>query len=87
MQVSFGFQESDARLAFERLKKVIEQAGGSGVAFVDYYPLSASIAAQVRKVRGEFFDPARPPAGSMLTFESLPSMDAGFAVDAIAVKE
>jgi enamine deaminase RidA (YjgF/YER057c/UK114 family) len=86
-QVSFGFQESDARLAFERLKKVIEQAGGSGVAFVDYYPLSASIAAQVRKVRGEFFDPSRPPAGSMVTFESLPSMDAGFAVDAIAVKD
>ena len=86
-QVSFGFQETDARLAFGRLKKVIEQAGGGDIAFVHYYPLSASIAAQVRKVRAEFFDPARPPAGSLLPFESLPSMDAGFAVDAVAIKE
>ena len=86
-QVSFGFQEADGRLAFGRLKKVIEQAGGADIAFVHYYPLSASIAAQVRKVRSEFFDPARPPAGSLLPFESLPSMDAGFAVDAIAIKE
>jgi enamine deaminase RidA (YjgF/YER057c/UK114 family) len=86
-QVSFGFAESDARLAFGRLKKVIEQAGGTAVAFAGYYPLSESIAGQVRKVRTEFFDTAHPPAGTMLSFESLPSMDAGFAIDAIAVKE
>jgi len=87
-QVSFGYEEKDARLAFERLKKAIEQAGAStsDVAFVHYYPLSRGIAAQVRKVRAEFFDSARPPAGTLLVFESLPSMDAGFGVDAVAVK-
>lgn len=88
-QVSFGYEEKDARLAFERLNRALEQAGAStrSVAFAHYYPLSSGIAAQMRKIRTEFFDPARPPASSMLIFESLPSMDAGFAVDVVAVKE
>jgi enamine deaminase RidA (YjgF/YER057c/UK114 family) len=87
-QVSFGYEEKDARLAFERSKRVLEQTGASmaDVAFAHYYPLSAGISTQVRKVRAEFFDNAHPPAGSMLLFESLPSMDAGFAVDLVAVK-
>lgn len=87
-QVSFGYEEKDARLALDRSKRVLEQAGASmaDVAFTHYYPLSAGIAAQVRKIRAEFFNGAHPPAGSMLLFESLPSMDAGFAVDMVAVK-
>ena len=56
------------------------------MAFADYYPLSLDIAAQVRKLRAEVFDAAPPPAGTLLLFEGLPSMDAGFAVDAVAVK-
>ena len=84
-QDSFGYQEADARLAFERLKKSLEQAGATpkNVAYADYYPLSPGLGAQVRKVRGEFFD---HPASTMLIFEGLPSMDAGFAVDVVAVK-
>jgi enamine deaminase RidA (YjgF/YER057c/UK114 family) len=87
-QVSFGFAEKDARLAFERLEKSLEQAGTStrGVAFAQYFALSPGIAEQVRKVRGEFFDAARPPAGSLEPVEGLPSMDAGFAMDVVAVK-
>jgi enamine deaminase RidA (YjgF/YER057c/UK114 family) len=88
-QVSFGYQERDARLAFERLAKSVENAGASvkDVAFAHYYPLSGGIAAQVRKIRGEFFDAEHPPAGTLLTFEGLPSMDAGFAVDVVAAKD
>jgi enamine deaminase RidA (YjgF/YER057c/UK114 family) len=88
-QVSFGYQERDARLAFERLSKSLENAGASlkDVAFAHYYPLSGGIAAQVRKIRGEFFDAEHPPAGTLLTFEGLPSMDAGFAVDVVAAKD
>jgi enamine deaminase RidA (YjgF/YER057c/UK114 family) len=84
-QYSFGYQEADARLAFERLKKSLEQAGttAQNVAYAHYYPLSPSLGAEVRKVRAEFFG---HPAATMLTFEGLPSMDAGFAVDVIAVK-
>jgi len=86
-QVSFGYEEKDARLAFDRLKRAVEQAGGAigDVAFAHYYPLALRIAAQVRKVRAEVFGNA--PAGSSLIFESLPSMDAGFAVDVIALKK
>jgi enamine deaminase RidA (YjgF/YER057c/UK114 family) len=87
-QVSFGFAEKDARLAFERLEKSLEQAGTSArsVAFAQYYALSSGIADQVRKVRTEFFDASRPPAGSLEPVEGLPSMDAGFAMDVVAVK-
>jgi enamine deaminase RidA (YjgF/YER057c/UK114 family) len=56
------------------------------VAFADYYPLSLDIAAQVRQISAEVFDAAHPPAGTLSLFEGLPSMDAGFAVDAVAVK-
>jgi enamine deaminase RidA (YjgF/YER057c/UK114 family) len=84
-QDSFGYQEADARLAFERLKRSLEQAGTTpkNVAYANYYPLSPGLGVQVRKVRGEFFD---HPAATMLIFEGLPSMDAGFAVDVVAVK-
>jgi enamine deaminase RidA (YjgF/YER057c/UK114 family) len=88
-QVSFGYQEQDSRLALGRLQKALEGVGASpaDVAFAHYYPLSFGIANQVRKLRATFFNAAHPPAGSMLLFEGLPSMDAGFAVDVVAVKE
>jgi hypothetical protein len=55
------------------------------VAWSSIYPLSNSIGDQVRKIRFEFYDPARPPASTLLAFEGLPSMDASFAVDTVAV--
>lgn len=84
-QYSFGYREPDARLAFERLTKSIEQAGANpaNIAYAHYYPLSASLETEVRKVRADFF---RNPACTSLLFEGLPSMDAGFGVDVIAVK-
>jgi enamine deaminase RidA (YjgF/YER057c/UK114 family) len=85
-QVSYGYQESNSRLAFERLQKVLEASGVSGrdVVFAHYYPLADPLAAQVRKLRPAFFPAA---AGSLLLFEGLPGMDAGFAVDVVAAKE
>jgi enamine deaminase RidA (YjgF/YER057c/UK114 family) len=87
MQVAFGFQDADARLAFGRLEKELATVGASvkDVAWSSIYPLSNSIAEQVRKIRFEFYDKARPPASTMLPFEGLPSMDASFAVDVVAV--
>ncbi|MBZ5590720.1 MAG: hypothetical protein LAP39_00675 [Acidobacteriia bacterium] len=86
-QVAFGMQDTDARLAFGRLEKELAAVGASikDVAWSSIYPLSTSIADEVRKVRFEFYDAARPPASTLLPFEGLPSMDASFAVDAIAV--
>ncbi len=86
-QIAYGYQDSDARLAFQRLAKALDQGGSSikDVAFAHLYPLSSSIAEQVRRIRFEFFDKSRPPASTLLPFEGVPAMDAGFAVDAIAI--
>jgi len=87
-QLSFGFEANDARLAFQRLGKALEQAGVSwrDVAFVHYYPLATGLAAQIGKTRGDFIDSSHPPACTLLLFEGLLSMNAGFAIDAVAVK-
>ena len=88
-QVSFGYEEKDARLAFERLKRALEQAGVRCATWHTRTTIRSrrESPAQVRKVRSEFFDSARPPAGAVLTFEGLPSMDAGFAVDVVVAKD
>lgn len=86
-QLSYGYQDSDARLAFQRLVKELDQGGTSikDVVFTHIYPLSASLLEQVRRVRFEFLDKSRPPAATMLAFEGLPAMEAGFAIDVIAL--
>jgi enamine deaminase RidA (YjgF/YER057c/UK114 family) len=86
-QLAYGYQDSDARLAFQRLAKVLDQGGSSirDVAVAGLYPLSNSIATQVRRIRFEFFDKSRAPASTLLAFEGLPGMDAGFAVDVVAI--
>lgn len=86
-QLAFRYQEDDARLAFQRLEKTMRGAGGSlkNVVWLSTYPLSPQLADLVRKVRFEFLDQARPPASTMLPFEGLPSMDASFGLEAIAV--
>jgi enamine deaminase RidA (YjgF/YER057c/UK114 family) len=86
-QVAYGYQDSDARLAFQRLSKALEQGGSSikDVFFTSVYPLSASLAEQVRKIRFEFLDKSRPPASTLLPFEGLPAMDAGFGIEVAAI--
>lgn len=86
-QIAYGYQDSDARLAFQRLARELEQNGSSlrNVAFTHIYPLSTSLLEQVRRIRFEFFDKSHPPAATMLPFEGLPAMDAGFAIDVVAI--
>jgi enamine deaminase RidA (YjgF/YER057c/UK114 family) len=86
-QLAFGYTEADARLAFQRLGKALDQVGASfdDVVMSNIYPLSGSIAELAGKVRGEFFKPTRPPASTMVPLEGLPSLDAAFGVDAVAV--
>jgi enamine deaminase RidA (YjgF/YER057c/UK114 family) len=85
--LSYGYQDSDARLAFQRLAKAVEQGGSSmkDVVVTHMYPLSQSLLEQVRKIRFEFLDPSRPPAATLLPFDGLPAMEAGFAIDVIAI--
>jgi enamine deaminase RidA (YjgF/YER057c/UK114 family) len=86
-QLAFGFREEDARLAFERLGKTLSQAGASfdQLAMSSIYPLTNSIGTLARKVRMEFYNRATPPPSTMLPFEGLPSLDASFAVEVVAV--
>lgn len=88
-QASFGFEEKDARLAFERLDKALETAGASfhDVAFVHVYSISRRIEDQARQLIPAFFDPSSLPAAAILPVEGLASADAGFAIETIAAKD
>lgn len=86
-QLAFRYQESDARLAFQRLEKTLQSASTTlrRCILLNVYPLSPQIAAMVGKVRAEFLDGTRPPAGISLPYEGLPSLDAAFSLEAIAL--
>ncbi|MBI1898272.1 MAG: hypothetical protein HYZ57_04360 [Acidobacteria bacterium] len=85
--LGFGTQESDIRLAFQRLDKALEPAGTSlrHTAVSNVYPLTRSTSEMIRKVRQEFYDKANPRASTMVLFEGLPSLDASFGIDVLAV--
>lgn len=86
-QLCFRAQDADVRLAFQRLQGMLEAAGSSTkhVLFSSVYPLTEAMTAKVRAIRFEFYDPSRPPASTLLLFEGLPSLDASFGVDVVAV--
>jgi len=85
-QMAFGEQDSDVRLAFERMGKALEAAGTSykDAFWMSTYPLTRSIIDKVRANRAQFMDRTHPPASTLLLFEGLPSLDATVAFDVIA---
>jgi len=87
-QISFGYQEADARLALERLAKALEPAGVTmhDVRFAHFYPLSQKIEDQVLALWPSVTDVVHAPAASFVQMEGLSSLDAGFAVDIVAGK-
>jgi enamine deaminase RidA (YjgF/YER057c/UK114 family) len=86
-QLAFGTAAPDARLGFERLGKTLTQAGASysGVAHAGVYSLSRSAGELAERTGRELFDSSKPPALTVLPVEGLPSLDASFAVDVVAV--
>ena len=86
-QMAFRSQDEDVRLAFGRLRKDIEPLGAhfDNVAMSSAYPLTRFIAERISAMRFEFFNKDRPPASTLLLFEGLPSLDASFAIDVVAV--
>lgn len=86
-QLGFRSTEEDVRLAFQRLGRTLQEAGASfqQVAMSHLYPLSGATGELLRRVRAEFYDRHAPPASTMLLFEGLPSLDASFGVDVVAV--
>lgn len=85
-QMGFGGKDDDIRLAFDRLKRVLEQMKSSyaDVFFSSYYPLTNPIVEQIRAQRFNYFDKSRPPASTLILFEGLPSHDASFAFEVVA---
>ena len=85
-QVSFGYEEADSKLAFERLQRSLDAAGVAkpDIAYTQYYSVANPLSVQIRKLAPGFFG---NPASSILPIQGLPSMQAGFAVDVIAVKD
>ncbi len=79
-RVAFGSQEKDAALAFQRLDKDLAEAGAApaDIVLTNIYPLSGQVANLVHQVR-----PASQAISGVI-FEGLASIDAGFAVDAVA---
>ena len=86
-QIAFQHRDSDIRLAFERLEESLDESGASyrDVAFSRFYTLSAGISERIRQLRFSFFEKGAPPATTMIELEGLPSLDASFAMDVIAV--
>jgi enamine deaminase RidA (YjgF/YER057c/UK114 family) len=85
-QMAFRDSDADLRLAFERLRKVMEPLGVSykDVFWSSAYPLTRPVEEKVRAMQQEFFDKSKPPEGTILLFEGLPSLDATMALDVIA---
>lgn len=85
-QMAFRDTDADLRLAFERLRKALEPLGITyrDVFWSSAYPLTRPVEEKVRAMQQEFFDRSNPPAGTMLLFEGLPSLDATMAMDVIA---
>jgi enamine deaminase RidA (YjgF/YER057c/UK114 family) len=88
-QMAFRDTDADLRLAFERLRKALESLGigYKDVFWSSAYPLTRPVEEKVRAMQQEFFDRSKPPAGTILLFEGLPSLDATMAMDVIAAAE
>jgi enamine deaminase RidA (YjgF/YER057c/UK114 family) len=88
-QMAFGFQEADARLAFQRLARSLEQfkASLSRVAYLSTFALSRSIGEMAVATAAGYLGGEGPPAGATVTCVALPALDASFAVEAVGVVE
>lgn len=85
-QLVFRDQDSDFRLAFQRLGKSIAAAGAGmkDVVWSGSYALTKPNAARLDVIQREFLD--HPLAGAAVQIEGLPSTDATAAIELIAVE-
>jgi enamine deaminase RidA (YjgF/YER057c/UK114 family) len=85
-QMGFGFGEQDARLAYQRLERSLDEQGGSlrRGAWLSLFAVSGRVAEQARSVGREFQDPESPAAETSVVCEDLPALDASFLIEAAA---
>jgi len=87
IQMAFGREEKDLKLALERFSKILEGVGANwkSVAFGHTYLLLGSVRDKYREARLPLIDARAPPASTTLVFEGLQSLDASLGVEAVAV--
>lgn len=88
-QLAFGHQDSDVKLAFERLERALQSMNArfDDVVMSHIYLTSSALIERIRAVRAGYYSGAHPPASTMLPFQGLPSLDAPFGVDVVAVPD
>ena len=86
-QLVFRDQDTDFRLAYQRLAKTMLPlgAGFKDVFWTGIYALTRPNAGKLESIEWEFLDRALPPAQAALQIEGLPSTDATAAVELMAV--
>ncbi len=88
-QMAFGFEEADARLAVQRLGRTLDQfkTSFSRAVYLTFFALSRGIGDLAARTAAAEFDDQTVPPVAKLSCVALPSIDASFAVDAIAAGE
>ena len=86
-QLVFRDQDSDFRLAYQRLAKTLLPLGATfkDVFWTGTYALTRPDASKLENMQWEFLDRASPPSHTALQIEGLPSTDATAAVELMAV--
>jgi enamine deaminase RidA (YjgF/YER057c/UK114 family) len=86
-QLAFGNHDSDFTLAFERLEKTLAASKTrlDHVVMAHLYTTASGLSSRVLAIQSAHTSPAHPPAITLVPFESLPSLDALFGIDVIAV--
>jgi enamine deaminase RidA (YjgF/YER057c/UK114 family) len=85
-QLAFGSQESDLKLAFDRLGKALSSSNAEfgHVVMSHSYVTSETVASRMKAVETRYFGEMQP-AKTMLPFEGLPSLDAPCGLDVVAI--
>ena len=86
-QLAFGKQDSDFKLAFERLEKtlVAYKTRHDHVVMAHLYVTGSGFSSRVLAIESAQAGTSHAPASTLVPYESLPSLDALFGIDVIAV--
>jgi len=86
-QLVFRDQDSDFRLAYQRLAKTMAPMGATfkDVFWTGTYALTLPNASSLENIQWEFFDRAHPPPRTAVQIEGLPSTDATAAIEFMAI--
>lgn len=82
-----GDGEAQVRDVFDQLKQILSETGSDlrHLAKATYYVSDDDASTMLNKLRGEFYDPERPPAASKVTVHGVGQPERTLTMDMIAV--